>query len=144
MTRKVLYFKDIKKEQEFKVSKYRLTREVIIAYCKAVGEKNPLFIDIALAKREGFPALPAPPTMAVVYAMKGFLEEVEMPVGGFHANQAFEFKHPAMAGDDLTTTTKVFDKFETKGEKHVIVEAVTKNQNGHEIVRSRMDAIWPS
>lgn len=143
MAKRVLHYKDIGKGQEFKPLKYKLKEEVIINYCKAVGEKNPLFNDVSAAKNEGFSALPAPPTTAAIYAMKGFLEEVEMPPGGIHANQVFEFFHPAMAGDELTTTSKVLDKFESKGRKHVLIEAVTKNQNGQIIVRSVMDGIWP-
>ena len=85
-----------------------------------------------LAAKEGYPGLVAPPTTAAIYALKGFLEEVEMPPGGIHASQAFDFVQPAMAGDELTTTSTVGDKYEQRGRKFVIIEAVTKNQNGQE------------
>ena len=143
MAKNVLYFKDIEKGKEFKPSKYKVQEDVIMKYCKAVGEKNPLFTDSSAAKKEGFPALLAPPTIAAIFSNQTFLEEVEIPPGGIHANQVFEFIYPAMAGDELTTTTKILDKFEAKGRKNVIVEAITKNQKGQEIVRSKMGVIWP-
>jgi acyl dehydratase len=143
MAKKVLYFKDIEIGREFKALKYNLTEETILGYCKAVGEDGAIFKDASEAKKEGYPTLVAPPTTAAIYALKGFLEEVEMPPGGIHASQAFDFIHPAMAGDELTTTSRVGDKYEERGRKFVIIEAVTKNQKGQEIVRSRMTAVWP-
>lgn len=143
MAKKVLYFKDIVKGQEFKPFTYKLKAEAISGYCKAVGDQNPLFNDETAAKGDGYPRLVAPPTTAAIYAMKGFLEEVEMPPGGIHASQIFEFTYPAMVGDELTTTSKVLDKFESRGRKQVQIEAVTTNQNGQQIVRSIMNAIWP-
>jgi acyl dehydratase len=141
--KKVLYFKDIEIGREFKPLIYKLTEETILKYCKAVGEEGKIFLDASVAKKEGYSALAAPPTTAAMYALKGFLEEVEMPPGGIHASQVFDFVQPAVAGDELTTTSKVADKYETRGRKFVIIESETKNQNGQEIVRSKMTAVWP-
>lgn len=119
-----------------------LKEDTIVKYCKAVGESSPIFNDPEEAKSEGYPALVAPPTTVAIYAFRGFFDEVKMPAGSLHATQRFEFMHPALAGDVLTSTCKVISKHESKGEKHFVVEAITKNQYGKVVVRSRMGAIW--
>jgi acyl dehydratase len=142
MGKKVLYYKDIEKGQKFADYEYTFNEETIIKYCQAVGEDASIYTDREAAKGEGYPALAAPATTAAIYVWKGFLGEVDMPGGSLHATQEFEFVHPALAGDIITTTSKVLDKFELNGRKHAVIEAVAKNQNGQVIVKSRMGGIW--
>lgn len=142
MANKVLYYKDIEEGQEFSPYVYTLDEDTILKYSQAVGESSPIFTDPKKAGNEGYKALAAPPTTAAIYALKGFLGEVDMPGGSLHATQEFDFVHPAVAGDVLTTTSKVLKKYVSNGRKHAVIEAVTKNQSGQVIVRSRMGAIW--
>ena len=142
MEKKLLYFKDIEKGRQFMPYYFKVDEETILKYCEAIGEKNPIFNDAEAAKKMGYAGLLAPPTTACIYTMKGFLDEVEMPPGCIHAGQIFDFKNPAIVGDELTTNTTVLDKYEKRGKKFVIIEAVTKNQAGQDIVRSRMNVVW--
>jgi acyl dehydratase len=142
MEKKTLYYKDIKKGQTFADHEYTLTEETIVKYCQAVGEEAEIFNDPEAAKNEGFPTLAAPATTAAIYALKGFLGEWDMPGGSLHATQEFEFVHPAMAGDVITTKSTVLDKFVNMGKKHAIIEAVATNQSGQVIVKSRMGGTW--
>lgn len=138
---KVYCFAEIEEGMEFKPTVWAMKEDTIIKYCDAVHETSPIFYDLEEANNEGFPAIVVPPTTAAIYAFRGFLEGMNLPPGSLYATQEFDFKHPAMAGDVLTTTSKILRKFETKGRKHVIVEAITKNQNGRMVVVSRMGAI---
>jgi acyl dehydratase len=142
MAKKILYYKDIEKGKEFPNYEYKLTAETILNYCKAIGEKSPIYNDEAAAKAAGYRGLVAPPTACAIYCLKGFLGDVDMPGGSLHGSQEFEFVNPAVAGDTLITSSVVGEKAIIKGRNNATIVSETKNQNGEVIVRSKMGGIW--
>jgi len=98
------------------VEKGRLSR-----FAKAIGEKNPIYLDDATAKSAGYDDLPVPPTFLFCLKM-----DVDNPFENYeslgvslekllHANQSFEYFGTAVAGDILTFNSVVEDIYIKKG-----------------------------
>jgi acyl dehydratase len=94
---------------------YAVGREKIVEYALATGETEPLYLDPAAARAAGFADVVAPPMFAVVYqgrsvAQAMFDPELEIDFARLvHGEQAFEWRRPVVAGDELETTLTVAD-----------------------------------
>lgn len=100
---------------------YRVSREKIAEFARAVGEDDPLSLDPAAARAAGFPDVVAPPTFTVTFTMpliEAFLKE---PALGWdyarmvHADQSITLHRPVVAGDELATSIHVEDLAERAG-----------------------------
>jgi acyl dehydratase len=120
-----------------------LTKETIQKYAAAVEDMNPLYVEEELSKKSSFKGLIGHPTTAAIYTLSAIMTEGEMPPGGIHAKQRFEFIHPPRPGDTLTTTAKVAEKYIKREKKYVVFETTTINQKGEKVVGGKMTAIWP-
>lgn len=88
-------------------------------FARAIGQTDPLYVDVTAAKAEGHPDLPVPPTFLFGLELEqpnpfGWLQDlgVAMPTV-LHGSQAFDYRAMAYAGDVLTaasTITRVYDK----------------------------------
>src|SRR5881397_4215074 len=94
---------------------YAVGREKIREYAAAVGETNPLHLDLDAARAAGYADLLAPPMFAVVYSAPAvgppiFDPEIELNFAMMvHGGQEFEWGEPVVAGDEVTTTATVKD-----------------------------------
>jgi len=143
MSKKVLVYEELQVGQRFKPSTYTLTKETISKYAEAVEDYNPLYLDEEQARKSSFQGIIAHPTTAAIYSLNAIMTEGEMPPGGIHAKQYFEFHAPVRPGDTLTTTATVIEKYIKRERKYVVFETVTLNQKGEKVVTGRMTAIWP-
>lgn len=120
---------------------YAVGREKIREYARAVGETNPLHLDVQAAADAGFADLVAPPMFVVVYAMHAvgpalFDPEVELNFAMMvHGGQEFEWGALVIAGDEITSTAKVQDISENDGRGYYVFESVSKNQDGEQVCR---------
>jgi len=116
-------------------------REKIREYAAAVGETNPLHLDLDAAKAAGYADLVAPPMFAVVYSAGSVAAGVLDPELGIdlarmlHGSQEFVWGEPVCSGDAVTTTTTVADLYERAGMEFYVFESVSLNQDGQETVR---------
>jgi len=110
---------------------------------RAIQDEHPLFNDRDYAKGLGYKDVVAPPTTAAIYATRAHKQKRKLPPGGIHAKQMFHFLRPVYPGDTLISTAKVADKYVKKEKKYVVIEVVTKNQDGETVVVSRSTGIWP-
>lgn len=106
---------------ELPVSTLQLERGRLRAFAKAIGELDPIYVDVEAARTAGYPDLPAPPTflfaveqdsgtqMAVVEAMGIPLAKL------LHGEQGFTYHRPACAGDTVTVRTRVSEIYDKKG-----------------------------
>src|ERR1700676_4919892 len=89
---------------------YAVGREKIREYARAVGESDPLHLDLDAARAAGYTDLVAPPMFAVVYCAPAvgppiFDPEIELNFAMMvHGGQQFEWGPLVVAGDELATT----------------------------------------
>jgi acyl dehydratase len=118
---------------------YAVGREKIVEYAAAVGERNPLHLDLAAARTAGHPDLVAPPMFVVVYqggavGVPMFDPEVGIDFARLlHAGQEFRWGPLVVAGDELTTTVSVQSISERAGLAFYAFAADSVNQRGETV-----------
>jgi len=92
---------------------YEVGREKLREFAVAVGETDPLYHDLVVARAAGFPDLPAVPTFPVVLSMRAGRAAYDDPELGVdygrlvHGEQEFSYERPVLAGDRLVATPTV-------------------------------------
>jgi acyl dehydratase len=145
-----------------------LERSPISAFAKAVKSASPIYQDATKAKEAGFDAIPAPPTFSFAWQSFGAFPELQpqgsspanpvmqvigglMKSGGLilHGEQAFSYKAPVLAGDQLSATGKISDIYEkTTGSGSVMTFISSQtdfhNQRGELVLSTTMTLIHKS
>jgi acyl dehydratase len=120
---------------------YAVGREKIKEYARAVGETNPVHLDVDAARAAGYADVVAPPMFAVVYSAPSvgppiFDPEIELNFAMMvHGGQEFEWGPLVVAGDEITTTASVKDIREQDGRGYYVFESVSTNQRGEQVCR---------
>jgi acyl dehydratase len=120
---------------------YAVGREKIREYARAVGETNPLHLDVDAARAAGHADVVAPPMFAVVYSAPSvgppiFDPEIELNFAMMvHGAQEFVWGPPVLAGDEIETVATVKDISERDGRGYYVFESVSRNQRGEEVCR---------
>jgi acyl dehydratase len=115
---------------------YAVGREKVREYANAVGETNPVHLDVEAARGAGYADVVAPPMFAVVYSAPAMAPAVLDPEVGInlammvHGGQEFEWGKPVVAGEEITTTASVKDISERDGKGFYVFETVSTNQDG--------------
>lgn len=122
-----------------------VTRSRLRFFAKAIGQTDPIFVDVDAARRAGHPDLPVPPTfyygvdLEVLNAIK-LLTELGVDVRAvLHGEQEFTYHGIAYAGDELTSSAVIIDVYEKKGGalKFLVTEVPIVNQRGVTVVTMR-------
>lgn len=120
-------------------STYTVGREKIKEYALAVGETNPLHLDVEAARAAGYADVVAPPMFAVVYSAPSMGPAVFDPDVGMnfalmvHGGQEFKWGPVVVAGDEITTTVTVKDISESDGKGYYVFESTSVNQAGETV-----------
>jgi len=120
---------------------YAVGREKIREYARAVGETNPVHLDVEAARAAGYADVVAPPMFAVVYSAPAvgppiFDPELELNFAMMvHGGQEFEWGPPVVAGDEITTTVSVKDISEDEDRGYYVFESLSTNQRGEQVCR---------
>jgi acyl dehydratase len=115
---------------------YAVGREKVREYAAAVGETNPLHVDVEAARAAGHADVVAPPMFAVVYCAPVMGPAIFDPEVGInfaamvHGGQEFVWEEPVVAGDEITTQATVKDVSERNGMGFYVFESVSTNQDG--------------
>jgi acyl dehydratase len=115
---------------------YAVGREKIREYAMAVGETNPLHLDVDAAREAGHRDVVAPPMFCVVYsgaALGPALFDPELGINFarlVHGGQQFEWGPLVVAGDEITTTVSVKDVSARGPLEFFVFESVSINQGG--------------
>src|SRR5438552_877512 len=115
---------------------YAVGREKVREYAWAVGETNPLHVDVDAARAAGYADVVAPPMFAVVYAGRAVTPALFDPEVGInysnmlHAGQEFEWGPVVVAGDEIATVTSVRDISERGGIEFYELVTESRNQQG--------------
>jgi acyl dehydratase len=123
---------------------YAVGREKIKEYAGAVGETNPVHLDVDAARAAGYADVVAPPMFAVVYAGRSIGPILFDPIVDInfamvvHGAQEFRWGPLVIAGDEIQTTATVKDIAERGGMGFYVFESVSVNQSGETVCT----AIW--
>jgi len=118
---------------------YAVGREKIKEYALAVGESNPVYLDVQAARAAGYADVVAPPMFAVVYSSPSvgppiFDPDLEINFAMMvHGAQEFEWGPLVVAGDEITTTASVKDISERAGLGYYVFETISTNQRGEQV-----------
>jgi len=122
---------------------YAVGREKIREYARAVGETNPLHLDLDAARAAGHPDLVAPPMFAVVYcgaAIEAALFHPELSIDFemlLHSGQEFEWGPLVVAGDEIATSVTLAEVSERIGMTFYVFESSSRNQRGELVCSGR-------
>jgi acyl dehydratase len=120
----------------FAPTNYAVGREKIREYAYAVGETNPLHLEVQAARAAGYRDVVAPPMFAAVYSSPAIGPALFDPDVGInfalmvHGGQEFKWGPLVIAGDEIDTTVTVKDISERGGAGFYVFESVSKNQDG--------------
>src|SRR5277367_4564692 len=112
---------------------YAVGREKIKEYALAVGESNPVYLDVQAARAAGYADVVAPPMFAVVYSSPSvgppiFDPDLEINFAMMvHGAQEFEWGPLVVAGDEITTTASVKSISERDDMGFYVFESVSTN-----------------
>src|SRR3954451_1824078 len=122
--------------KEYPPSVYAAGREKIREYAVAVGESNPLHIDVEAARAAGYADVVAPPMFCVVYCGVAIGAAMFDPEVGIdfprllHTAQEVRWAPLVVAGAEVATTMTVKD-ISGRGEMGFYTfESLSKNQDG--------------
>ncbi|MET0170561.1 MAG: MaoC family dehydratase N-terminal domain-containing protein [Aliihoeflea sp.] len=108
-------------------------------FFNTLGERNPIYRDAAVARRNGYSAVPAPPTYLFCLEMMDsdnpfeFLTELKIDLARvLHGEQSFLYRAPVVVGDTLTFSSRVTSVTDKKGGAMtlIVVETAVTNQDG--------------
>jgi acyl dehydratase len=120
----------------FAPATYAVGREKVREYAHAVGETDPLYLDVGAARAAGYADVVAPPMFAVVYSLPAvwpalFDEEVAIDFARMvHGGQEFAWGPVVVAGDEITTSASLKDLSERRGNRFYVFESVSVNGRG--------------
>jgi len=115
---------------------YAVGREKVKEYAFAVGETDPLHLDVEAARAAGHRDVVAPPMFAVVYSGPAVAPAIFDPDVGLdfarmvHGGQEFHWGPLVVAGDEITTEASVKDISERAGNGFYVFETRSTNQDG--------------
>ena len=118
---------------------YAVGREKIREYARAVGETDPVYLDVDAARAAGYADVVAPPMFAVVYSALSVGPPIFDPEVGInfammvHGGQEFRWGPLVVAGDEITTTATVEDIAERGGMGFYVFESLSENQRGETV-----------
>jgi acyl dehydratase len=125
--------------REFPPSFAQVEAAAVRRFAQAIGERDPVFFDEAVARAAGHRGIPVPPTYAFCLkhassSPEHALRELGIEGGSgklLHAEQAFEYLAPICVGDRLCFRERVADVYEKKGGALVFIVLETR-VTGHE------------
>jgi acyl dehydratase len=118
---------------------YAVGREKVREYAHAVGETNPLHLDLEAARAAGHRDLVAPPMFAVVYSSPAVMPALFDPEVGIdfarmvHGAQEFAWGPLVVAGDEITTECELVDASQRGGMGFFTFETRSVNQDGERV-----------
>lgn len=124
---------------EVEVGEHEVTREQIRAFCEAVGETNPLYVDDEAAAKGPFGGIIAPPVFYAVLPVRTMTLDPQLTFGNTQANagQKCEFLAPVRPGDTISATgaiTEVYEKTGRSGRMAFVVRRTTYTKQDGERV----------
>jgi acyl dehydratase len=118
---------------------YAVGREKVREYALAVGETNPVHLDVEAARAAGHADVVAPPMFAVVYSAPAmgpaiFDPDVAMNFAMMvHGGQEFRWGPLVVAGEEISTEVEVKSIEARDGRGYYVFESRSTNQDGETV-----------
>lgn len=134
---------DPEAKQGVQLGPVTVTAEDIQSFAEAMGDLNPLYTDVEVARAAGYPDVIAPPLFCMRLRGGKLLPEVPLPSGfmSLHAGQELEFHDEIIAGQAYTITARVADVYEKTGRSGpmeiIVRESTITDSEGRTIVTVR-------
>ena len=109
-----------------------ITEAMVDAYAAAVGDSNPLFMEIDVSGRRI-----AHPELLPKVAMEGLWMPIFARMPNIRAKQAYTYLGPVRTGRTYRATGRVAERYEKRGRLFVVFEAIFKDETGTEVLRDR-------
>ena len=130
---------------QLKPSVLMVDRTRLQFFAKAIGEQDPVYLDLAAAQAAGYPDLPAPPTFMFAAELDSgandqLLTDLDIPlVKLLHGEQSFKYIKPICAGDTLSVESTITDIYDKKGGKleFVVKDSRATNQKDELVAQMR-------
>ena len=114
-------------------------------FAKAIGEQDPVYLDVAAAQTAGYSDVPAPPTFLFAAELDSgandqLLADLGIPLSKMlHGEQSFRYLQPVCAGDTVTVQSTITDLYDKKGGKleFVVKDSSVVNQRGERVAELR-------
>src|SRR5437867_986480 len=128
--------------RETKPTTAEVVADEVIAFAKAVGDLNPLYVDPEAASKSRFGAIVAPPTYPIRLGAASGDPEMFLALdlnyaSLLHAEQEFEWRRPLVAGEKVTLTGRVGDMYEKPGKSgildFVVMEQIGRDEKGETV-----------
>jgi len=122
--------------KEHEAGPFEVTREMIQAFSRSIGETGAVFNDEAAAQAAGYRSVVAPPTLCTLYVRRVELPDINLKFGRtrFHAGQRVQARAPILAGDFLTASSHLKEVYPKTGRSGTMVfivwETTFRNQKG--------------
>ena len=124
-----------------------VTADGVASFSRAIGERNPVFLDADAAEALGLAGQAAPPTILAWLQIVAVQEITSDPLIGasfdgiVHTEQAYDWARPVLVGDNLTTIPTIAD-IRTKGNLSFLdVHLDVRDGDGEHVVLSRSTLI---
>jgi hypothetical protein len=122
--------------QEHQAGPFEVTREIILAFNKSIGESSPTFNNEGAAQAAGYLSIVAPPALCTIFVRRVELPDINLKFGRtrFHAGQRVQARAPVVAGDQLTASSHLKEVYPKTGRTGTMVfivwETTFRNQDG--------------
>jgi acyl dehydratase len=122
-----------------------IERTRLLFFANAIGETDPIYVDVEAARAAGYPDLPAPPTFLLAAELDSgqtvqLLTEMGVSISRLlHGEQGFSYHAVACAGDTISLRTRVLDIFQKKNGalEFIVKSAQAVNQRGELVAELR-------
>ncbi|MFL2982824.1 MAG: MaoC family dehydratase N-terminal domain-containing protein [Candidatus Neomarinimicrobiota bacterium] len=116
---------------------FKIEKNHLIKFAKATGQKNPIYFDEKIAKKNNHPSILAPLTFLTVIAhehkqLQQYIVDIGIDFSTvLHAGQKYTYHNPIYAGDTITMENQILDIYEKKEGTLIFIdiESTYNNQN---------------
>ena len=129
--------------KEIAVGEFSVTMEEIRTFAEAIGDVNPLYVDIEAARQAGYEDCIAPPLFCMKIRGERALPDAEIGPGlvSLNAGQEFEFYDEIYAGRTYAISVKITDVYEKTGRSGalgvLVREMLIRDAAGNPVVLMR-------
>lgn len=122
---------------------YQVGREKIREFAEAIGDPDPLYRDPEAARSRGYPDVIAPPTFAIIVALRAQQALLCDPALGLdyrrmvHGRQSFTHHRPIHAGDELAASLHVDEVRAAGGHELLTVRCEITGSAGEPVTTSQ-------
>jgi len=119
-------------EEDLGPLSYRISTEEVSRYSNSVDDYNPWYV-----VSSPFGGAIAPP-LIIANEYTRLYQQKYSTGNSLHAKMEFELVKPPRVGSVVTTQGKIADKYIKREKGSVVIETISKDEDGEEIARSRM------